>query len=85
MDLKSFVCHHVPFAHGMWQIRRYGLVLPNPEINTRSPAVLVGGGMARVYRREIERTIGYGRRGLMLEGVLQPQLETKWQKNVKKK
>lgn len=50
MDLKTFIYNHVPFAYGIWQMRRYGLILPNPEIEKNAPTVFVGG-LTGLYKR----------------------------------
>lgn len=42
MSLQTFIDGHVPWSHGLWQLRRFGLVLPNPEIKEKNE-ILVGG------------------------------------------
>lgn len=43
MKLGDFLNHHVPWSYGLWHMRRFGLVLPNPEVVKTSKQVLVGG------------------------------------------
>ena len=61
MTIESFLYHHVPFSYGLWQMRRYGLVLPNPEIDQNLPEVLVGG-LTKIYKEKIEKQILYAKR-----------------------
>ena len=61
MTIESFLYHHVPFSYGLWQMRRYGLVLPNPEIDQNLPDVLVGG-LTKIYKEKIEKQILYAKR-----------------------
>ena len=61
MTIESFLYHHVPFSYGLWQMRRYGLVLPNPEIDQKLPEVLVGG-LTKIYKEKIEKQILYAKR-----------------------
>lgn len=66
MDLNTFIYHHVPFAYGMWQMRRFGLVFPNPEVKNRAPSVFVGG-LTGLYRRKIQRAIKYAQQRISAE------------------
>ena len=43
MKLEDFIYHHIPWSYGLWHMRRYGLVYPNPEIIQKKYDVLVGG------------------------------------------
>ncbi len=65
MTLESFLYHHVPFSYGLWHMRRYGLVLPNPEIRD-VPPVLVGG-LTGIYKEKIETSISFAKRQLRKE------------------
>ena len=53
MTLQSFVYGHVPWSHGLWQLRRFGLVLPNPEVKDRENGIFVGG-FTYLYEAKIE-------------------------------
>ena len=66
MTLENFLYHHVPFSYGMWQMRRYGLVLPNPEIKENMPPVFVGG-LTAIYKEKIERAISDANHLLSIE------------------
>src|SRR3972149_6599093 len=66
MTLENFLYHHVPFSYGMWQMRRYGLVLPNPEIKENMPPVFVGG-LTAIYTEKIERAISDANHLLSIE------------------
>ena len=68
MDLKTFICNHVPFAYGMWQMRRHGLVLPNPEIEKNAPKVVVGG-LTGLYKQKIQQAINYANDRMNKESV----------------
>jgi hypothetical protein len=61
MTLESFLYGHIPFSYGLWQMRRYGLVLPNPEIRDNVPPVFVGG-LTKIYKDKIETAISYGKK-----------------------
>ncbi len=43
MTWSKFIYHHVPWSYGLWHMRRFGLVLPNPEIINQNTQLLVGG------------------------------------------
>lgn len=58
MSLERFLYNHIPFSYGIWQIRRYGLVMPNPEIKKNMPPLFVAG-LTKIYKAEIERSINY--------------------------
>lgn len=58
MSLNSFLNGHISWAHGLWQMRRFGLVFPNPEINKTRLQVFVGG-FTTIYEEKIVEAIGY--------------------------
>jgi hypothetical protein len=58
MTLETFLYHHIPFSYGLWQMRRFGLVLPNPEIKENMPEIFVGG-LTNIYKEKIEKSISY--------------------------
>jgi hypothetical protein len=58
MTWRDFVYHHVPWSYGLWYMRRFGLVLPNPEIVNRQQQVLVGG-FSYLYREKIQKAMEY--------------------------
>jgi Domain of unknown function (DUF4365) len=35
MSLHDFIYRHIPWSYGLWQLRRFGLVLPNPDIKNK--------------------------------------------------
>jgi uncharacterized protein DUF4365 len=58
MTLETFLYHHIPFSYGLWQMRRFGLVLPNPEIKENMPEIFVGG-LTNIYKEKIKKSISY--------------------------
>ena len=68
MTLNDFICHHIPFSYGLWQMRRYGLVLPNPEIKDNIPNVIVGG-LTPIYGEKIKEAISYSQDRLKKENL----------------
>jgi len=50
MTVYDFIYHHLPSSYGTWNIRRYGVVLPNPEI--KSEEKYYTSGIARCYSGE---------------------------------
>lgn len=60
MTLESFLYGHVSWSYGLWQMRRYGLVYPNPEVDGKDNKIFVGG-FSKVYKQKIERTIDYAK------------------------
>jgi hypothetical protein len=56
MKLEDFLYHHIPWSHGLWQLRRFGLVLHNPEIKNRENKILVGG-FTYLYEEKIVKEI----------------------------
>ena len=43
MSWSDFIYGHIPWSYGLWHMRRFGLVLPNPEIVDQKNRILVGG------------------------------------------
>ena len=64
MSLQDFLYGHVPWSHGLWQLRRFGLVLPNPEIKEKKDEILVGG-FTYLYEEKIVKVARYAK--LLLE------------------
>jgi hypothetical protein len=64
MTLHDFLYGHVPWSYGLWQLRRHGLVLPNPEVKSDRGKVLVGG-FSYLYKDKIEKSMEYA--SLLLE------------------
>lgn len=58
MSLQSFLYSHVPWSHGLWQLRRFGLVLPNPDIKKRENEIFVGG-FTYLYEDKIAKVTRY--------------------------
>lgn len=56
MTLECFINGHISWSHGLWQLRRFGLVLPNPEVKVQPHGVLVGG-FSYLYRDKINNVI----------------------------
>lgn len=67
MTLKTFLYGHVPWSYGLWQMRHYGLVYPNPEIIKPVDNIFVGG-FSKIYKDKIEQSIEYANWLLELEG-----------------
>lgn len=61
MTLNDFLYHHVPWSHGLWQMRRFGLVFPNPEIKETRLQYFVGG-FSSIYEERINEAIGYAQK-----------------------
>ena len=55
MMWRDFIYHHVRWSYGLWQMRKFGLVLPNPEIGTNQPKQILVGGFSYVYEEKIRR------------------------------
>jgi len=66
MSLRDFLYGHVPWSHGLWQMRRFGLVFPNPEIKATSSRFFVGG-FSSIYEGKIRETIEYAQKILSLD------------------
>lgn len=52
MTWDDFIYHHIPWSYGLWYMRRFGLVMPNPEIVTQQNKILVGG-FSYLYEQKI--------------------------------
>ncbi len=57
MTLQDFIFGHIPWSHGLWQLRR-GLVLPNPDIKVKQEEIFVGG-FTYIYEEKISKTSDY--------------------------
>ena len=58
MKLFDFIYHHIPWSYGLWQMRRFGLVYPNPEIIEQRFQVFVGG-FTYLYKQKIREALDY--------------------------
>lgn len=58
MSLKDFLYGHIPWSHGLWQMRRFGLVFPNPEIKETRFQFFVGG-FSPIYKEKICKAINH--------------------------
>ena len=56
MTWRDFIYHDIPWSYGLWLMRRFGLVLPNPEIKNREDKILVGG-FSYLYERKIREAM----------------------------
>lgn len=56
MTLSDFINHHISWWYGLWHMRRFGLVLPNPEAVNQPSNVLVGG-FTYLYEDKITKAI----------------------------
>lgn len=56
MTLVDFIYHHVSWSYGLWHMRRFGLVLPNPEVVGQQPNVLAGG-FSYLYEEKIQKAM----------------------------
>lgn len=56
MSWGDFINGHIPWSYGLWHMRRFGLVGPNPEVAKKSQPVFVGG-FSYIYRDEIEQAV----------------------------
>ncbi|MGH8070584.1 MAG: hypothetical protein ACRERE_36160 [Candidatus Entotheonellia bacterium] len=61
MSLHDFIYHHIPWSFGLWQLRRFGLVLPNPDIKNKDKELLAGG-FTYLYEEKILRSISYAKK-----------------------
>jgi hypothetical protein len=59
MTLHDFVYRHVPWSYGLWHMRRFGLVLPNPEIAADQTRAILVGGFSYIYEDKIQTAMGY--------------------------
>lgn len=58
MTWSDFIYHHIPWSYGLWHMRRFGLVLPNPEIEKQQNTILVGG-FSYLYKKKIREAMKY--------------------------
>lgn len=58
MTWRDFICHHIPWSYGLWQMRRFGLVFPNPEIEKQQNNILVGN-FSYLYKNKIQEAMEY--------------------------
>lgn len=58
MTWSDFIYHHIPWSYGLWHMRRFGLVLPNPEIENQQNKILVGG-FSYLYGQKIREAMKY--------------------------
>jgi len=61
MSLKDFLYGHIPWSHGLWQMRRFGLVFPNPEIKETRLQCFVGG-FSSIYEEKIREAISHAQK-----------------------
>ena len=61
MSLGDFLYGHVSWAHGLWQMRRFGLVYPNPEIVEQTRLQYFVGGFTYLYEEKINDAIYYAK------------------------
>jgi hypothetical protein len=60
-SLQKFIDGHVSSAYGLWQVRRFGLVLPNPEVNKEKKVPVVPGGLSDLYEEKIAEVAEYAK------------------------
>ena len=58
MTWTDFIYRHIPWSYGLWHLRRFGLVYPNPEIVHQQNRILVGG-FSYLYKEKIRKAIEY--------------------------
>jgi hypothetical protein len=58
MTLTDFIYHHISWSYGLWYMRRFGLVLPNPEVVNQQETVLAGG-FSYLYEDKIQSAMSY--------------------------
>ena len=56
MTWRDFIYHHIPWSYGLWHMRRFGLVLPNPEMENRQAKILVGS-FSYLYEQKIREAM----------------------------
>ncbi|MHC4338344.1 MAG: DUF4365 domain-containing protein [Planctomycetota bacterium] len=61
MRLEDFIYHHVPWSYGLWQMRRFGLVYPNPEIIKQERLQFFIGGFTYLYEEKINEAVNYAK------------------------
>lgn len=66
MTIDDFLYCHVSWSYGLWNMRRFGLVLPNPEVKEDKPSVLVGG-FSYLYTDKIELSQAMAKKIIELE------------------
>lgn len=58
MTLGDFIYHHISWSYGLWHMRRFGLVLPNPEVVNQQKQILVGG-FSYLYENKIRDAMNF--------------------------
>jgi len=58
MSWSNFIYHHIPWSYGLWHMRRFGLVFPNPEIVEQKHRLLVGG-FSYLYEDRIGEALNF--------------------------
>jgi hypothetical protein len=66
LTLYDFIYHHIPWSFGLWQLRRFGLVLPNPDIKNQEKKISAGG-FTYLYEEKILESITYSKSLLQFE------------------
>lgn len=61
MKLIDFIYHHIPWSYGLWQMRRFGLVYPNPEIIEQKRLQFFVGGFTYLYEEKINQAINFAK------------------------
>jgi hypothetical protein len=67
MTLHDFIYHHISWSYGLWHMRRFGLVLPNPEVVNQQRQILVGG-FSYLYEKKIRDAMKFADFLLTQEG-----------------
>ena len=67
MTVYDFIYHHLPSSYGLWNMRRYGVAMINPEI--KGDAQFYTKGIAKLYLEEIKKTLSLTLSILKNEGV----------------
>lgn len=68
MTWSDFIYHHIPWSYGLWHMRRFGLILPNPEIENQQNNILVGG-FSHLYKKKIREAMKYADRLMKRENT----------------
>ena len=68
MAWSDFIYRHIPWSYGLWHMRRFGLVLPNPEIENQENNILVGG-FSYLYGKKIREAMKYADMLIKLENT----------------
>jgi hypothetical protein len=58
MTWSDFIYHHIPWSYGLWHMRRFGLILPNPAIENQQNNILVGG-FSYLYKKKTREAMKY--------------------------